>query len=44
MWAYCSLAGYHAISLYDEDESEDVEEAPIAQADVNVLSEAKAVR
>lgn len=44
MFAYCSLGGYHAISLYDEEESESVDEAPITQAEVNVLSEEKAIR
>ena len=28
MFTYCSLGGYHAISLYDEEESEDTNEAP----------------
>ena len=44
MFAYCSLGGYHAISLYDEEESVDIDEVPIAQAEVNVLSEEKTIR
>jgi len=44
MFALCSLGGYHTISLHDEEESEDVEDAANTRAEVNVLSEEKAIR
>jgi hypothetical protein len=37
MFAYCFLGVYHAISLYDEEESEDVDEATITRAEEKTI-------